>query len=133
MLAELRDLTTIVRTSQAVPAQVLLSTPVVLLDACGRCAPFHLEFIDSSEVRALICMGEIRLHRSNTSITGFYSSAKSPLQGRRPAQNRARPVRPRRYSAEKEPKPFRLLEHNFQAWTTHIYEYDFPILGGSSY
>lgn len=58
MLAELHDIATIARVSQAVPAQVLLSTPVVLLDARGRCAPFHLEFIDSAEVRARFCKGE---------------------------------------------------------------------------
>ena len=50
MLAELRDIATMMRVSQAIPAQVLFSTPVILLDARGRCAPFHLEFIDCAEV-----------------------------------------------------------------------------------
>lgn len=58
MLAELRDISTIARVRQAIPAQVQLSTPVVLLDAGGRCAPFHLEFINSAEVCAHSCKGE---------------------------------------------------------------------------
>ena len=52
MLAELRDIATIVRVNQAIPAQVPLSTPVILLDARGQCAPFHLEFVNSAEVCA---------------------------------------------------------------------------------
>ncbi|KAL9135056.1 MAG: hypothetical protein Q9175_003762 [Cornicularia normoerica] len=58
MLAELRDIATVARVSQAIPAQVLLSTPVILLDARGRSAPFHLEFIDSSE--AFIAVLKVR-------------------------------------------------------------------------
>ena len=49
-LGEIQELKTMFRDSQEIPPQVLLSTPVVLLDACGRIAPFHLEFIDSAEV-----------------------------------------------------------------------------------
>ena len=54
MLVHLRGLSTMVKVTQAIPAQVLLSTPVILLDALGRRAPFHLEFIDSAEVCAHI-------------------------------------------------------------------------------
>ena len=54
MLVELRELNTMVKVAQAIPAQVLLSAPVILLDALGRRAPFHLEFIDSAEVCAQI-------------------------------------------------------------------------------
>ena len=50
MMAELRDLNVMVRMNQEIPAQVLFSKPVVLLDARGRYAPFQLEFIDSAEV-----------------------------------------------------------------------------------
>jgi len=35
---------------QQIPAQVLLQRPVVLLDACGMAAPFHLDFINSKKV-----------------------------------------------------------------------------------
>ncbi|KAL8792264.1 MAG: hypothetical protein Q9195_005143 [Heterodermia aff. obscurata] len=58
MLAEIRGLATIVKVSQNIPAQVLLSDPVILLDARGRRAPFHLEFIDS--VEALIAVLKVR-------------------------------------------------------------------------
>ncbi len=34
---------------QQLPPQVELQKPVILLDACGRVAPFHLDFIDSRE------------------------------------------------------------------------------------
>ena len=54
MLIEFRGLATMVKVTQAIPAQVLLSTPVILLDALGRRAPFHLEFVDSAEVCAHI-------------------------------------------------------------------------------
>ena len=50
MLAKLRDIASMARTSQDIPPQVLLSAPVIFLDARGRYAPFHIEFIDSSEV-----------------------------------------------------------------------------------
>ena len=54
MLIELRGLAETVKVAQAIPAQVLLSTPLILLDALGRRAPFHVEFIDSAEVRSPI-------------------------------------------------------------------------------
>ena len=43
-----------VQQDRHLPAQVPLSTPVILLDARGRYVPFHLEFIDSAEVRASV-------------------------------------------------------------------------------
>ncbi|CAD6571375.1 MAG: hypothetical protein ASARMPRED_004482 [Alectoria sarmentosa] len=49
MQAKLDDIASMLRINQAIPAQVLLSAPVVLLDARGRCTPFNLEFIDSAE------------------------------------------------------------------------------------
>ena len=51
-LSEIQQSRAMFRDSQEIPPQVLLSTPVVLLDACGRIAPFHLDFIDSAEVSA---------------------------------------------------------------------------------
>ena len=53
-LGEIQELTTMLRDSQEIPPQVFLSTPVVLLDACGRIAPFHLEFIDSAKVSVFL-------------------------------------------------------------------------------
>ena len=49
ILGQVRELKGIFRVSQDVPPQVPLWDPAVLLDACGRIAPFHLEFIDSAE------------------------------------------------------------------------------------
>ena len=58
-LREVQKLKNMFRDSQEIPPQVLLSTPVVLLDACGRIAPFHLEFIDSAEVSNLPFIGKL--------------------------------------------------------------------------
>ena len=55
-LGEIQELTIMLRDSQEIPPQVLLSSPVVLLDACGRIAPFHLEFIDSAEVSVVLSL-----------------------------------------------------------------------------
>jgi len=46
----LRIYTAVVNLHKGIPAQVQLSSPVTLNDACGRRAPFHLEFISSYEV-----------------------------------------------------------------------------------
>lgn len=46
------------RTQRFIPSQVLLQQPVILHDALGRIAPFHLEFIDS--VAAFLAVLEIR-------------------------------------------------------------------------
>ena len=55
-LTTLREINNILRIGQSVPSQVLLSTPVILLDACGRYTSFHLEFVDCAEVRLLNAM-----------------------------------------------------------------------------
>ena len=49
LLHGVEDLRSVLRTQTAVPPQVLLQPPVILLDPFGKIAPFHLEFIDSSE------------------------------------------------------------------------------------
>ena len=73
------------RVNQNVPHQVLLSAPVVLLDACGRSAPFHLEFIDSAEVSTfiIICKADI----ADIIYVGIRRRAEGPLQGHWPAEN----------------------------------------------
>ena len=48
-------------TQRVLPSQVLLQQPVVLHDALGRIAPFHLEFIDS--VAAFLAVLQIRFER----------------------------------------------------------------------
>lgn len=58
ILGQVQELKTICSVNQEIPPQVLLSTPVILLDARGRSAPFHLEFIDSAE--AFVAVLKIR-------------------------------------------------------------------------
>jgi hypothetical protein len=40
----------------------MLQQPVILLDACGKIAPFHLEFVDSLE--AFVAVMREGLHNS---------------------------------------------------------------------
>ena len=52
------DVKKYLRIQRQVPPQVLLQQPVILNDALGRIAPFHLEFIDS--VEAFLAVLQIR-------------------------------------------------------------------------
>jgi len=52
-----------------IPAQVPLQSPVVLLDACGRVAPFHLDFISSAE--AFLAVLRIRFKQSGVTVKGL--------------------------------------------------------------
>ena len=45
-----QDLRRMLQIQMTIPPQVLLQQPVILLDAFGKLAPFHLEFIDSLEI-----------------------------------------------------------------------------------
>lgn len=49
LMKSVRDLQRMLQIQMTVPPQVLLQQPVILLDAFGKLAPFHLEFIDSLE------------------------------------------------------------------------------------
>ena len=51
------------------PAQVLLQNPVIMLDACGKIAPFHLEFITSAE--AFLSILKIRFKHAGVSPQGL--------------------------------------------------------------
>lgn len=52
-----------------IPPQVLLQRPVVLLDACGTVAPFHLEFINSLD--AFVAVLRVRFKHSGVSGRGL--------------------------------------------------------------
>jgi hypothetical protein len=54
---------------QEVPPRIMLQQPVILLDACGRIAPFHLEFIDSLE--AFVAVMLIRFKQAGISQEGL--------------------------------------------------------------
>jgi len=49
LLQGIEDLKSMLQTQTIMPPQVLLQQPVILLDPFGKTAPFHLDFIDSSE------------------------------------------------------------------------------------
>ena len=49
LLSEVASLRQMLQLQQEVPPQVPLQKPVILQDACGRVAPFHLDFINSTE------------------------------------------------------------------------------------
>jgi Fungal N-terminal domain of STAND proteins len=58
---------------QEVPHQIMLQQPVILLDACGRIAPFHLEFVDSLE--AFVAITLIRFQQAGISQEGLQKLA----------------------------------------------------------
>ena len=49
LMRNIQDLNRLLQMQISIPPQVLLQQPVILLDAFGKIAPFHLEFIDSLE------------------------------------------------------------------------------------
>ncbi|KAL2041372.1 hypothetical protein N7G274_005754 [Stereocaulon virgatum] len=49
LLHSIEDVRTLLHTQTAIPPQVLLKQPVILLDPFGKITPFHLDFIDSLE------------------------------------------------------------------------------------
>jgi hypothetical protein len=53
----------------SVPSQVLLQKPVILLDAFGKTAPFHLDFIDSLD--AFIAVLKIRSRQAGVKDGGL--------------------------------------------------------------
>ena len=53
----------------AISPQILFQKPVVLLDACGRIAPFHLEFITSTE--AFISVLKARFKQCGITANGL--------------------------------------------------------------
>lgn len=50
LIRSVQDLQRMMQIQMTIPPQVLLQQPVILLDAFGKLAPFHLEFIDSLEI-----------------------------------------------------------------------------------
>lgn len=49
LVRSVQELNRMLKVQTALPPQVLLQKPVILLDAFGKIAPFHLDFIDSME------------------------------------------------------------------------------------
>lgn len=69
LLHSVEDLRSILQTQSAVPPQVLLQQPVILLDPFGKIAPFHLDFIDSSE--CFMAVLKARFRRNGVTPAGL--------------------------------------------------------------
>ena len=69
LLHSIEDLRSMLQTQSAVPPQVLLQQPVILLDPFGKLAPFHLDFIDSSE--CFMAVLKARFRRNGVTRAGI--------------------------------------------------------------
>lgn len=87
LLQSVQDMRKMLEYQTSVPPQVLLQQPVILLDPFGRLAPFHLDFIDSSE-----CF--IAVLRARFSHAGVSPSALSKLDEQEFAIQDSRGKRP---------------------------------------
>ena len=87
LLQSVQDMRKMLEYQTSVPPQVLLQQPVILLDPFGRLAPFHLDFIDSSE-----CF--IAVLRARFSHAGVSAAALSKLDEQEFAIQDSRGKRP---------------------------------------
>ena len=69
LLHSIEDLRSMLQTQSAVPPQVLLQQPVILLDPFGKLAPFHMDFIDSSE--CFMAVLKARFRRNGVTRAGI--------------------------------------------------------------
>lgn len=65
LMQSIEELRTMLQIQAAIPPQVLLQKPVILLDPFGKTVPFHLDFIDSSECFIAV----LRARFSNAGVT----------------------------------------------------------------
>lgn len=65
----LDDIRSLLRLQSSIPPQVALQKPVLLLDAFGKTAPFHLDFIDS--IDAFVAVLKIRSEQAGVRSTGL--------------------------------------------------------------
>lgn len=75
LMQSVEDLRIMLQSQTVVPSQVLLQQPVILLDPFGKTAPFHLDFIDSSE-----CF--IAVLKARFSNAGVTSAGLTKLENR---------------------------------------------------
>lgn len=75
LFRELSQVRRMLQVQQEVPAQVLLQKPVLLLDACGRLASFHLDFIDSKE--AFLAVLKVRFLNCGVTFAGIEKVERS--------------------------------------------------------
>lgn len=69
LMRNVQDLHRMLQIQMSIPPQVLLQQPVVLLDAFGKQAPFHLEFIDSLEIFTAVL--KIRFRKAGVKQPGL--------------------------------------------------------------
>lgn len=69
LLHSIEDLRSMLQTQSAVPPQVILQQPVILLDPFGKLAPFHMDFIDSSE--CFMAVLKARFRRNGVTPAGL--------------------------------------------------------------
>lgn len=69
LMRSVQDLNRMLQMQISIPPQVLLQQPVILLDAFGKIAPFHLEFIDSLE--AFLAVLKIRFRQAGVEQAGL--------------------------------------------------------------
>lgn len=69
LMRNVQDLNQMLRMQLSIPPQVLLQQPVILLDAFGKIAPFHLDFIDSLE--AFTAVLKIRFRQAGVKQIGL--------------------------------------------------------------
>ena len=75
LLSEVANLRQILQLEREVPSQVPLQKPVILHDACGRVAPFHLDFINSTE--AFLAVLKVRFRQYGVSSQGLQKLDRS--------------------------------------------------------
>ena len=69
LMRSVQDLHRLLQIQLAIPPQVLLQAPVILLDAFGKRAPFHLDFIDSLETFSAVL--KIRFRQAGVKPAGL--------------------------------------------------------------
>lgn len=90
LMAQLRNVDVMAKVNQEIPAQVLLSKPVILLDARGRYLPFHLESVGCAEVYASSLISGF--FATYIAYTGSHRPSEGSIQGRWPTQDRERRI-----------------------------------------
>ena len=75
LLSEVGSLRQMLQLEREVPPQIPLQKPVILHDACGRVAPFHLDFINSAE--AFFAVLKVRFKQYGVSPQGLQKVDRS--------------------------------------------------------
>jgi len=69
LMQSIENLKAMLQSQTVVPPQVLLQQPVIFLDPFGKTAPFHLEFVDSSE--CFIAVLKARFSKAGVKTAGL--------------------------------------------------------------